>query len=245
MGKAAMEQVIHTLVIQRRKTLANARDAIRSRLESISFQTGKTFDPIASNRPEVLSRELTKLEEETQALLRHFTPRHEEVQKRMARIAWIKSYLADHPVTSAAGAEEADSTSQLGSDSETPSKDVYQELLKKLNYLNVALEMEKTDLVSYFGVLEQPTIPIGAFAPKRFKFLGFGVMAGLLLGLFAVLMQEYLKSLAPSAEKRAEAWGAPLLGTLPVLRWPALIERKGDSKPLSEKAEKPNVSEWN
>ena len=219
----AVDQVTKTLVEQRRKTLANARDAVRARLESISMQLNHTVDPVAGSRPELLRKELARSEEELAALLARYSPRHPQVIRLRERIAGLQSWIASDPALKKdAPVAHEDSFSEpknlVGGELEAPTRDVYSELLKKLNYLNVALQMERPEVVSYFGMIEAPTLPFAAFSPKRVEFLVFGLAGGLLLALFSVLLQEYLVFVAPTPEKDAAVWGAPFLGTLPVLK---------------------------
>jgi uncharacterized protein involved in exopolysaccharide biosynthesis len=245
----AVTRVMKTLVEQRRKTLANARDAVRGRLESIALEQSHSVDPMVSTRPELLQRELGRAEEEMAGLLSRYSPLHPQVLRLRARVEWLRSWLA-HRAPGGNVAEDADSQlsfpepkTLVGGELEAPTREVYQELLKKLNYLNIALEMEKPEVVSYFGIIEAPSLPGAAFSPKRIEFLVFGLAGGLLLALFSVLLQEYLKFLAPTPEKDAIGWGAPFLGALPVLR-PQAAEVV-DGEPSKKSPERDHAPRWN
>jgi capsular polysaccharide biosynthesis protein len=105
-----------------------------------------------------------------------------------------------------------------GSNIESGSKEVYQDLLKKYNYLNVAIDMEKAEDVNYYAVVAAPTLALSPIAPKLFNFLGYGLASGVLLSLFWLLFDELARFSIVNAERRAKVWGVPLLGSVPSLR---------------------------
>ena len=201
-GKLAVEEILKNLVDQRKRTLSNVRNAIRSRLESMAMQLSNHADPLASARPELLESELAKTEEEINGLLSRYTERHPQVVKLRTRAEWIKKWIAaqaDPHLPRAVVKAQGDSSPRVlvGGELDQPTREVYQELLKKYNYLNVGIEMENVEAVNYYGIQESPDLPASAFAPKRINFLIFGAAAGLLLALFVVLLQEYMREIEP------------------------------------------------
>lgn len=241
-SKRTLEQVIHTLVDERRKTIMNVRNAIRDRMEAmVLFQNTGPGSLGSSSRPQIEAR-LGQIRSQINSLLQQYTDRHPKVVQLRARERALEQYLAR---TAPAG-KGADSTQThvtpdtlAGSDVEAGSKEVYQDLLKKYNYLNVALDMEQANEVNYYAVVSEPTLPLSAIAPKLVNFLSYGLGAGVLLALFILLFDEYVRFSAADAEKKAEFWGIPLLGSIP----PMTLER-GTQTPLQHGSGK-QPNDWN
>jgi polysaccharide biosynthesis transport protein len=72
------------------------------------------------------------------------------------------------------------------------SKANYDELLKKQNDSEMATRMEQMQQGERFSILDPPSLPLRADFPNRLKFCGFGIGAGLALGLFAVGILEFM-----------------------------------------------------
>lgn len=71
---------------------------------------------------------------------------------------------------------------------------VYEDLVRKFEYLNIAINSEDTDTSAYFNVLQNPTYPITYVSPNRAFFLMWGLVAGFLLACIYIAIRENLQS---------------------------------------------------
>jgi uncharacterized protein involved in exopolysaccharide biosynthesis len=71
---------------------------------------------------------------------------------------------------------------------------VYEDLVRKFEYLNIAINSEDTDTSAYFNILQNPTYPTTYVSPNRAFFLMWGVVAGFLLACIYIAICESLQS---------------------------------------------------
>jgi uncharacterized protein involved in exopolysaccharide biosynthesis len=210
-------RVAKTLADERRKTIAQLRDSIRKRIETMALTMDSAADPLASVRPELLQAELDRLNAQIKALRTQYTDRHPMVTRLVARVEVIKKWLK----TTAAGGDNAspDQAPLVGGEPKDPSMQVYTDLLKKLNYLNIVLEMEEGVESAYVGVLQQPMLPSSPVFPRRSVFLFWGLLTGFMLSITILLLQEYIARSHANPEQFARQLGTQYLGPLPVIQW--------------------------
>jgi len=72
------------------------------------------------------------------------------------------------------------------------SKANYDDLLKKENESSMATSMENLQQGERFTMLDPPSLPVKPDFPNRLKFCGFGVIAGLVLGIIVVAGFEFM-----------------------------------------------------
>jgi uncharacterized protein involved in exopolysaccharide biosynthesis len=229
-----LAHVIDTLVDQRRKMLINVRDAIRGRMEAMVLF--KSAGPsgimnLATASRAQLEGQLVEVQSQIAGLLQEYTERHPRVVLLRTRERTLQDYLKRSERAKSAATAQAQAQAQIQTQAEmTPdalagaevdpgSKEIYQDLLKKYNYLNVALDMEQTNAVNYYAVISEPTYPSSPFAPNLFNLVTYGLGAGILMAIFVLLYEEYALFNAANVESKADLWGLPLLGSLPVLDW--------------------------
>lgn len=187
-----LEQVTKTLVVERRKTITNLRDAIRKNVEGIGFMMKHTADPTAADRPELLIQERERILGQIQALTTQYTDKHPAVAKLKARVSVINRWL-----NSAGKVPQGENTMiaikpLVGGEPTEAETEVYADLVQKLNYLNIALDVESNEKPSYLGVIEEPFKPYKVLWPKKSVFVVWGLMTGLLISSFVVFVYEYL-----------------------------------------------------
>jgi hypothetical protein len=249
-AKKTLDQVVQTLVEQRRKTITNVRNAVRARMESMVLYTNSGPKSLGSSSKTQIESQLTQTRAQIAGLLQQYTERHPKVAQLRAREKVLEQYLQKAKAAKGPLAPDEKNGDDLppgrlapetlaGSDIESGSKEVYQDLLKKYNYLNVAIDMEKASDVNYYAVISAPSLPLSPFAPKLVNFLGYGLASGILLALFWLLFDELVRFNIVNAERRAKWWGIPLLGAVPSLR----IETPG-SEPLKDQPGK-QPNDWN
>jgi len=228
-AKETTDEVIQTLVSQRRKTITNVRNAIRARMESMVLFKNTGLKSLGSSSRAQIEAQLEQIRAQIHSLLQQYTERHPKVLQLRAREQILQKYLKNNSSISPPLAREARESDDLpplrsapetlsGSSIDSGSKEVYQDLFRKYNYLNVAIDMEKADDVNYYALVSAPSLPLSPVSPKFLNFLGYGSGAGLLLSLFWLLFDELTYFNLLNAERRAKWWGIPLLGVLPSFR---------------------------
>jgi hypothetical protein len=244
-AKRALERVIKTLVEHRRKTIIDIRNAIRARMEAMVLFMNTGPGSLGSTSRSQIEAQLAQIQAEISSLSQQYTERHPKIVQLRSREKVLRQYLAKSSSSKRPKGEEDLPPTRVppetlaGSEIEPGSKEVYQDLLKKYNYLNVALDMEQADEVNYFAVVAAPSLPASAISPKLLNFLSYGLGAGVLLALFILLFDEYVKFHAADAEKKAQFWGIPLLGSVPPMDF-------GPESPLPEiGSSRKHPNDWN
>ena len=109
----------------------------------------------------------------------------------------------------------------VGGEPKDPNLVVYSDLLKKMNYLNIVLEMEDSSESAYVGILQAPVLPESPVFPKKGMFLFWGLLSGVMLSMLVLLSQEYLTRAKLSAEEFSQSLGLDYFGPLPIIQWKA------------------------
>ena len=216
-----LSQVVQVLVEQRRKTITNVRNAVRARMESMVLYKNNGIKSLGSTSNEQIQIQLNQIKAQISALLQQYTEKHTRVTQLRARQHELEKYLTRNPKLIAKHEDselppnrEAPETLS-GAEIESSSKEVYADLLKKYNYLNVAIDMEKANDVNYYAIISSPSLPLSPLSPKLLNFIGYGRASGILLSIFLLLFDELVRFNLLNAERRAKWWGLPLLGTVP------------------------------
>lgn len=207
-----VDRVKGTLINERRETLVKTRDAIQKSVESIGLALQDVSDPFSAQR-----RELAKLQVEIQTLTSKYTNKHPEVVALRRKAEVLNRTLRRAPGVAPKGNEGA-ATDVYANSEKTTTRDIHHELLKKLSYLNIVLEMEKDDAsVSYLGLVKEPAIPVKPYFPKKRVFAAIGMVVGLLLSLIFVIFRELRRGTFLSPMHASDALGVDFLGILPTL----------------------------
>ena len=217
-----MDQVATSIIQQRRQNLTRLRDAIRERMEKLSLTLDPLADPMASNRPDILKAELARIDGQMKSLRTQYTERHPQVMKLRQRADLIKKWLDTYNRNpSGAGLEaklgDVANKALVGGEPAQASKEVYEDLLRKFNLLNIALSIEEEKEAPYLSISERPSLPSAPLWPNKTLFAGWGLMTGLMISLFLMVVLEYLRGTQVSAPKFAAAMNVPFLGQIPNL----------------------------
>jgi uncharacterized protein involved in exopolysaccharide biosynthesis len=241
--KEVVSRVMNTLFSDRRQTITNIRDSIQRRVEGISLNPrGGNPDPMASARPELLRKELAELQEQIQALENQYTPQHPKVAKLRERAKLIEGWLKT------AGAQKQNSYDKpvlIDGQPRSVTKEVYEDLLKKLNYLNILLDMDQESANDYVAILNPPSRPTGPVWPNRAVFLMWGLLTGLLVSAMIILVMEYFERTAPSVREFARELDIPYLGAIPRIPWEDTHGKPVRVKLDALKKKKLRFEEWN
>jgi len=238
--KQIVDRVVNTLFAERRSTITKIRDSIQRRVEGISLNSTGAPDPMASARPDLLHKELQQLQEQVKALENQYTPQHPKVTKLLARInliqGWLKQTGNDKP-------RAYDKAILIDGQPKAVTKEVYEDLLKKLNYLNILLDMDEDSANEYVAVLSPPSRPTSPVWPNKAVFLMWGLLTGLLVSSMIIMITEYFERTAPSVRDFARELDLPFLGTLPRVPWGEANSKP--RKPGAPKKKQVRLEEWN
>lgn len=214
-----MEQMMETVVLERYRALLNSHQAIRAHTEKLEEQLKRSKSPEINKEGAEIKQQLLAAEAKLSELLSRFTEKHPSVIQHRQRLAALRQRaLAAEP----AAAEQSAAASDLppiDGIAVAPMRSVFEELRKKLSYLEVVLDMERDYLSApYLSVVEKPSMPTGAVFPKRRIFAGVGAGLGLICGLFFMILAEFRRASAVSPRVAAVKLGVPLFGELPDMR---------------------------
>jgi uncharacterized protein involved in exopolysaccharide biosynthesis len=205
-------QMQRTLIAERRENLLRTRDAVREHVRNLGDSLRQVDNPGSIER---LSEELEKTEVTLAGLLTKFSESHPDVIKLRSEEAAIRSRIQG--ISRKQGRARA--TDGIGGQfARQPTQEVFNELLKKLNYLTVVLEMEgANENVSYLGIVESPSLPIRPFFPDKRLFGAIGLGLGALAALLTIFFREVRRNSYVTPFEAAQLLETPLLGELPYL----------------------------
>ena len=218
-------QVMKGLLEIRTQSLTDIRNAIERRVDSISEERAhqKPSAQEPSQAPSSKSPLQAPVEEELKTVRNQIgallnTSSEDDPQVRQLRdrertlVRWLGTDASNDtnppPNETAAPAPPADNSKQA-------INDIYNDLSKKLNYLNIAMDTNQRGGNGYFAVLEEPIYPTAPIWPKKGLFAVWGVVFGFICSLFAAALMEYFERSTPHASSLAQQLNVPLLGELP------------------------------
>lgn len=180
-----------TMSEERRNSLIRVHDSLQSQLEVLSFHKQNNDMPMMASRPDLVKQEIERIQEQIQVLKARFSDQHPKVGELTRRLVQLNSWLKQ---TGNASSEVITATRQpvvfTGEKVDPTSKDLFQDLLKKYHYLEVAINLDQQNQETYLSVLQEPYVPRSAIWPKRSIFLLWGVVVGFLIGSFVALFNE-------------------------------------------------------
>lgn len=207
-------QVVRVLLETRTRNLVVLRNAIRKRLESLSFNMSAAPDPRSSLRPQLLREELTDVRGQLRALSSQYTEEHPLITELREREAVLLRWLDAAPQGGRGPSSDA-GEGFLEDKSGVSTREIFNDLSRKLDYLNIALESDKAQQEDYFSVLASPLAPKGPLWPKKRLFALWGLVGGLFGSLFLAAVRHYFDRAELHADGIAEQLGIPFLGGLP------------------------------
>jgi hypothetical protein len=210
----AMQQILAVFAQQRRERIQHARDNIQTQIESMALQQDPSSSLQAIGKPELIQAEIGRIEAETEMMKSRLSARHPTVLALVRRAETLKRNLkaATGSVTSSARMPLL-----VGGSPQKAFNEVYEGMVKKLAYLNVALEFEGDPRSSYVSVLQPASYPIGASWPNRPLFLIWGLLIGLVLAGLALAGLEFFALSSTHGRRLSDKTGLPLLGEMPTL----------------------------
>ncbi|RMG39728.1 MAG: hypothetical protein D6719_12640 [Candidatus Dadabacteria bacterium] len=221
MTDSVLSRMITTLEAERIKILKKTRDAIKEHVKSLGLALKGLSKNAAENDPELLRTELNKVHANLDRLLVRYTRKHPEVIKLMAREKSIKNLL-DKVTNKNKGAEKSELDAalflSLSKDSKEPVQQVYGDLLQKLSFLNIILDIESdASNTPHLAVVQKPSVPIKPYFPSKRLFAAFGLGIGVVLALILVILAELRRGAFLEPEELEDVLEIPYLGELPQL----------------------------
>lgn len=211
-----LARIIKTFIQQRREKLTGTRDAIEGAVDML----GVALEEAVSDPRTVFEKELVQAEAKLQTLGNEFTTAHPTYRSQQNRVRVLHSALAtlNRRIAKRRSESKDSGPESLTQSSREPTQGIYNDLLRKLNNLNIVIEMESNpEGVSYIGVIEEPAIPVKAFFPDKKRFLLAGLALGLLLAGIRIIVDEIERGTFISAYHASDSLGVPYLGELPAL----------------------------
>jgi len=238
--KTVMDAVRAFFINSRLETIENAKRTILKKLESMNVTKQISEDQISANAlasksPEVLRSEITKIEQDLNALKVQFNVEHPRIKKLEQRRGTINKWLKELELENSLKKDIKDSNN-VKDYSDAPllmagngeiSNTIAAKLFSKFNDINVALDIERKSLSSYIGVIEYPQYPTNPLFPKKRLFASLGFMIGLIVSFLYVLFKEIMSSssLDKSKELATELHGE-FFGKMPHVDEKSLMTNK-------------------
>ncbi len=206
-------QVVQSLLDVRTRIIGNVRNAIQSRLGSLTPRAASRPGP-APTESQFLRDELSEVRGELRKLTSEYTEEHPLVLQLRDRERVLANRLGAASRSVGAGTAPVERPESTGSGE--PGRDMYGDLLKKLNYLDIAIDTDRRHQSDYFAVLETPLYPVAPLWPKKGLLALWGFALGFFGALFVVALKEYFDRSTLHSDAIAHQLGVPLLGELPV-----------------------------
>ena len=164
--------------------------------------------------PETVEDELAGVRRQLRVLTTQDTEEHPLVRQLRARERILVSRLGSLR-TSGDGARRERTSAAAGSSE--GARDIYSDLTKKWNYLNIAVDSDREHQSDYFATLETPLYPSAPLWPKKSLFALWGFALGLFGSLFMAALRENFDRSALHVRALAQQLRLPLLGELPLV----------------------------
>jgi uncharacterized protein involved in exopolysaccharide biosynthesis len=192
------------LAEERHNTLLRLHDAIQDQLEVLSFgkQDGST-PTIMASRPDLVKVEIERVEAQIRVLKMSYSDKHPKIAELTKKLEQLSKWLKPGNSETAAAPTRAGVFS--GAKVDEAARELFEDLLKKYHYLEVAIYLDSQSQDTYLTVLQEPFVPKSPIWPKRPIFLIWGVLAGFIIGAglaaAAELLPEHARRLKPRLSK--------------------------------------------
>ncbi|AZZ36209.1 hypothetical protein CIK05_05180 [Bdellovibrio sp. qaytius] len=199
LNQKVIENIIVVLKEKRMGMLTNLRSAVAAQIETMS----PNIEVPASHEAQ-LAR-MANLEAQVADLKERFSNQHPQVVALEKQLATYKKLSSKSAATTPGSAGSVESVSNYnikdGSTKSANYNTVYDDLIRKLRYLNIVITAESTPQPSYFSVVRSPEYPLGAIWPKKTLFLIWSLLLGILTSLIFVAVAEVAAQKLVAAKK--------------------------------------------
>lgn len=191
-NQSVLENVLTVLKTKRAETLTGLKQAIETQVHSIS----PTQPMELSENKNVLQAQISELEQQIKSNSAKFSSSHPTLikQKKLLKKYQEQLTLLNAAKTSPAVRSTTNSISTAAATDDNKRNMLLEDLVRKLNYLNIVLQAENVSRPSYFSIVKTPELPLAPIWPKRSLFLIWFSLAGMLIAASYVLLKEILSS---------------------------------------------------
>jgi uncharacterized protein involved in exopolysaccharide biosynthesis len=187
-------------------------DGLQKKLDTELLERPVSTDPIAALPPaeQARQRRMRALQDDIDALDKQIAAKETE-QKRLQKVA--ANYQAN---VEAVPARESEMT-ELMRDYSTLSA-FYTSLRQKKEESKISANLERRQAGEQFSLLDPARMPEKPFSPNRPQINGFGMAAGLCLGIGLIVLLEYRDSSFKTDDEITALLSLPVLAVVPLMR---------------------------
>ncbi len=212
--QALLDRVMSELVIERKNLLRGTREAISTHVRELAGELSAIEQSLRVTDEKTLSDELKRTRADLETLLIHYTEKHPKVSELRRATTSLENRLRalQQSSVSAHKAEVPRSAA-----AKEPTQDVYNELLKKLSFIQISLSLEEEDSTHHLQVVQSPLYPLVPFFPNPLLFLSLGAIFGGIFWIIITTIREITRDsiAATPVESLAYASDVLYLGKFP------------------------------
>lgn len=184
--------VLNKLKNDRLQLLSNARDALHVRIESLTMAEEGSNPAADSRDSKIIQGEVSRLTQKLESLEKRYTSTHPQVAALRTKVKLLKARIGGANGAKASTAQDLESATPVLSDVATITNPLFiDELVKKFNYLEIAIQMEKGQNDSLVAIITEPQIPDAPIWPRRSFLAMWGLIIGL-VGYFGLIVKDEL-----------------------------------------------------
>lgn len=203
-AEKTLDRVRGRFIDSRIQTIETVKSIMLDRLRALSAsrRLGErgSDKALASRSPEALRAELAKIKANISALSKQYNMNHPKLRRLESRKRTIETWLEEFK-GDLAGLRAQEEAVSLPADKEATAA-LAGKFLAKFHDFNMALDIEKRSLESYFGVIKNPQLPVVPIWPKKRLFAALGLLLGLVFGFLYIFVKELLE---PGREEMIKA----------------------------------------
>jgi hypothetical protein len=190
MTQKILERVENLLIEERTKKLVQYRDSLQKRLASLGPKPGSQSKGHHAPAADPRLRQIRAMEARLAELSTQFTPDHPTILEMKEQLQVLKSRMKS-PNEAGIRGTPAEGEIQESLNNVSEGVDLYNDLTKKLSYLDIVLELEQDrSKVQYLSVIQKPQLQLKPVSPKVRDFVAGGAVAGFALAFLISLISE-------------------------------------------------------
>lgn len=181
LNQRVIDNILVVLKDRRMGMLTNLRSAVAAQIETMTPNM-----EIPATHDAQLVR-ISSIESQIAELKEKFSDQHPQVLALKKQLANYKKLAAK-----SAGTNDALVNYNITPVENKPgqSNSVYEDLVRKLRYLNIVIAAESMPVPTYFSVVRSPEYPLSAIWPKKGLFVIWALLLGILTSLVYIAVME-------------------------------------------------------
>lgn len=181
-----LKSVLRVLKQQRSQSLTRLRDSIGVQLQTM----GSVKTDANHLTADSLKLQIGKLAQEIEKKKGMYSPQHPTLRASIEKMKSLEKQLAfalNNPETQQITLGDLEGGSSL----DATKRAVYEDLIRKFSYLNIAIQTENEPKPSYFSIVRSPELPYAPIWPKKSLFLIWSSLLGMLICLLQIALREF------------------------------------------------------